>query len=102
MSKMRWRCFHCGEVFLSVVRAKAHFGDSMDSEAACKLIGHEIHLIDRIRKLEGELDVYRSGSDEILLAIMALEDAHRRAVIRAEEEGYAKGSRDGLALAKEQ
>jgi len=32
---IKWRCFHCGEVFVDEDQAREHFGQSEDEPAAC-------------------------------------------------------------------
>jgi hypothetical protein len=92
--RKQWRCFHCDEVFLSVKRAREHFGADQMETPACKLAGHEGHLITYIRKLEDHLAQYRAEDSHIMRAMWSMEADHRQALIRAEEEGYNKGVRD--------
>lgn len=100
MAKKQWRCFHCDEVFTSPRCAAEHFGDNMDSHPACRIAAYEGHLVAYIRKLEAKLADYRSDSDDIMRAIMTQEADHRRALNRAEEDGYNKGVQDMLADAE--
>lgn len=101
MAKKQWRCFFCDEVFSTQHEAAEHFGvfDSCEADiVACQIKGHEKHLVRYIRKLEREIRRYQSEDSDVMRSIMALEDDSRRAVIRAEEEGYNKGVRDGRAM----
>lgn len=93
-TSIEWRCFHCNEVFTHPDNAKEHFGGYLDSVPACKIAGHEGHLITYIRKLEADLAEYRSESDSLTSAWHARDAEHQQAVRRAEEEGYNKGVRD--------
>lgn len=94
MSRKKWRCFHCDEVFTSPRCAVLHFGNSEYQTPACQLKSHERHLVEYIRDLEGQLDGYRAEDSHIMRSIYTLEVDHRQALIRAEEEGYNKGIRD--------
>lgn len=89
-----WRCFHCDEVFRSAKWAAEHFGQDLTQEAACKIKGHEGHLLTALRKAEEELTRYRQDDSDLMRAMYSLEAEHRTAVVRAEEEGYARGVRD--------
>lgn len=96
----RWRCFHCGEVFTSVRSAAEHFGGEMGALAACQIKSHEGHILSALRKAEHELRRYRDGDNDLMLSIYSLEVAKTAAVVRAEEEGYARGLRDGRLMAE--
>lgn len=95
--KRKWRCFHCDAVFVSKAEAAIHFGADEAATCAC-ILPHEQHLVEHIRDLESQLNQYRTESDKIMRSIMSLEFDHRQALIRSEEEGYAKGLRDATAL----
>ncbi len=93
--RKQWRCFHCNEVFTNERCAAEHFGAREDDiSAACKIRAYEGHLITYIRKLEDRLGRYQVEDSDIMRSIMTMEADHRQALIRAEEEGYAKGIRD--------
>lgn len=89
-----WRCFHCDEVFTSRQYAAEHFGFDEGATPACKISGHEGHLVTYIRKLEAELASYRAESDSITLAWFAKESEHVQAMLREEEKGFARGVAD--------
>lgn len=91
--RTEWRCFHCDEVFTSPTAAGIHFGADQAATCAC-VLPHERHLVKHIRDLEAQLDRYRAEDSEVMRSIMTLEAEHRQALIRAEEEGYARGVRD--------
>lgn len=92
--RKQWRCFHCDELFISFKCAQSHFGSDETKEVACRLKGHEQHLVDYIRDLEAQLDSYRADDSHVMRSIYTLEADHRQALIRAEEAGYNKGVRD--------
>jgi hypothetical protein len=95
--RKRWRCFFCDEVFTSSKAAALHFGtfDSCEPDTtACKLMSHQQHVLEYIRGLEEEIRQYQDENHPTIKALYALEDDMRRAVVRAEEEGYNKGVRD--------
>lgn len=97
MPRKQWRCFFCDEVFTSWKFAAKHFGVDESCEAdvvACKLTGHEGHLVTYIRKLEKEVRRYMSEDSDVMHSIQSLEASHRTALIRAEEKGYEKGVAD--------
>lgn len=101
MTRPRWRCFHCGEVFTGARSAAEHFGGEQGALTACQIKSHEGHILAALRKAEYELRRYRDGDNDLMLSIYSLETAKVAAVLRAEEEGYARGLRDGQAMAKE-
>lgn len=98
MSRKKWRCFHCDEVFISFKCAQSHFGSDESKMPGCQLKGHERHLVDYIRDLEDQLDGYRADDSHVMRSIYTLEADHRQALIRAEEAGYNRGVAD-MALA---
>jgi len=87
----QWRCFHCDAVFRSERQARIHFGIDQYQMPACKLSQAEGHLIDYIRRLEVDLELFRRESHEILLAAYSTEIAARSIERIAEERGYDKG-----------
>lgn len=98
----QWRCFHCDEVFISERGARDHFGANDGATPACQIKGGEIHLVHHIRKLEAELEVYRSEDRDLLWALYSFESDHQQALIREEQRGYERGLADGRrALAEE-
>lgn len=100
MTRKRWRCFHCAEVFTSFKWAREHFGEDQGDMPACQLKSYEGHLVTYIRKLEDDLAMYRAEDSDVMRSIMSLEADHRQALIRAEEDGYNKGVRDMRAQAE--
>lgn len=101
MARKQWRCFFCDEVFARFKDAAEHFGcdDACEADVpACKIASHEGHLVTYIRKLEKELRRYMAEDSDVMRSIMALEAGHRQALIRAEEEGYARGVRDTMTM----
>lgn len=98
MARKQWRCFHCDEVFFSVKWAREHFGSDQGATPACKIKGHEGHLITYIRRLEDDLAKYRVEDSDVLRAMFSLEVDHQQALIREEEKGYERAVRDMRAL----
>jgi hypothetical protein len=97
MARKHWRCFFCDDVFTTKHEAAEHFGAFNSCEAdvpACKIAGHEKHLIHYIRRLEEEISRHRAEDSDVMRSIYTLEADHRQALIRAEEDGYGKGVRD--------
>ena len=84
-----WRCFHCDEVFRDEEAARLHFGDSLMHAAACKVD------VAALRELERQLACYREEDTDLHREIHRLHAEHLVALRRAEEDGYAKGLRDG-------
>jgi hypothetical protein len=90
-----WTCFHCGETFHSFEAAHGHFGADARSEPACRIkAGSERGLLMALRRAESELERYRAEDSDADRAIHAMRADHRRALRRAEEDGYARGLRD--------
>lgn len=87
-----WRCFHCEEVCQTVEEAEAHFGKFQDCTPACR-IGVEL-----FRKMEDELQSWRTESDSASKEFYGLGAAHATALRQAEEQGYERGLADGRAL----
>lgn len=94
MSNFYWRCYHCDATFKRRQDAAEHFGNTNTRTPACQIKAYEGHLVTYIRKLEAQLDRYRTDDSDIMRAIMAMEVDHRQALIRAEQGGYDKGVRD--------
>lgn len=92
----RWRCFHCNDAFNNLAGAREHFGATLGVQPACQIAAHEGHLVTYIRKLEDELQSYRSESNDILKSIMVLEADRRAAIQLAAETGYDRGLLDGI------
>lgn len=90
--KMSWRCFHCDEKFTDRIEAERHFGKYQDCTPACQ-VGVEL-----FRKMEAELESYRTESDATSREFYGLGAKHAGELRRAEEEGYEKGLKDGRAL----
>lgn len=89
---MTWRCFHCEEVFTTSEAAADHFGPRIYSDPACTIDAA------RLRELEAELARYREEDTDLHRALHAKDCERNTAVMRAEEQGYARGLRDGANL----
>lgn len=92
-----WKCFHCGEMMHSEWRAAEHFGETMAQEPACTIDVAEYRRMEAVhrRHCDDDTDLHRQ--------IARMESDHQRALMRAEEEGYAKGLRDaGQAMQAQQ
>lgn len=96
-----WRCFFCDEVFHTKETAAEHFGsdDGCYSEGpACKLNELEGGLLKLYREALAELWHYRNDDSEVSKTLYKLGGDHAVTLRRAEEEGYAKGLKDGREL----
>lgn len=97
MARKQWRCFFCDDVFTSAKAAALHFGvfDSCEPDVtACKLMSNQQHVLEYIRGLEEEVRLYQAENYPTIKAMYAVEDEMRRAVRKAEEDGYARGVDD--------
>lgn len=88
-TKKSWRCFHCDEVFESKDAAREHFGPTLVCDPICQIDAA------RFREMEKQLARYREDDTDLHRQIHTMESDYRAALRRAEEEGYAKGLRDG-------
>lgn len=86
-----WRCFHCDEIFADAAEAALHFGPRIYSDPACHADA------EHLRELERQLDRYREEDTDLHREIHALHSKHQTALMRAEEDGYARGLRDAMA-----
>lgn len=97
LTRKRWRCFFCDEVFTRAKDAAEHFGcdDACEADApACRIAAHEGHLVTYIRKLEKELRRHMTEDSDVARSIMTLESEQARKLREAEERGYARGVED--------
>lgn len=107
-----WVCFHCGDHFPGTHdgarQAREHFGDHVFATPACQIWGNSKSwrsayrmLIRHLRTVERELrDLHRRVADEDTdkdREIAALIGRQATISLEAEEDGYAKGLRDGRA-----
>lgn len=83
-----WRCFHCGGVFVDRDAALLHFGPSEVSDPIC-LVDAEA-----FREMEEAVARARAEDTDTDRAMYRMRAEHNVALRRAEEEGYAKGTRD--------
>jgi hypothetical protein len=94
-----WTCFFCGETFTPPGAARDHFGADPLADAACRIkIGEERGLVMALRRAEEQLARYRAEDSDTDRALAAMRSDHHRALVRAEEEGYARGLKDGREL----
>lgn len=100
MNNRQWRCFHCDQVFRSEKQAQIHFGIDQFQTPVCKLSQAEGDLVQYIRRLEAELELYRNESHELLTAAYSLQFDARRIEPEAEQRGYDKGVNDTWDMAK--
>lgn len=98
MARTSWRCFFCDEVFTRAKDAEEHFGVGPGGDAACRIKSHEGHIVHALRKAQDELAHYRAEDSDLMRSILTLEANNGVAVRRAEEEGYARGVADTLAM----
>jgi hypothetical protein len=85
---LHWRCFHCDEVFTTVVDAAFHFGYADLEKPACLVDAVEL------RNLQMDLRRYREEDTDLHRALHAKDSEMQQAVLRAEEAGYARGLAD--------
>lgn len=100
MSRKQWRCFFCDELFTDRREAAQHFGvfDACEADqVACKLMAHQKHVIDYIRKLEREVRQYMAENIPVVRAMYAVEFLSDQKAKDAEERGYNKGVHDMMA-----
>jgi hypothetical protein len=92
---LRWyRCFHCDEIFTDAELARLHFGKTFLATPACQV--DAAHL----REMEAQLARYHDEDTDLHRQIARMEWDHQRALRRAEEDGYAKGLRDGRSVTR--
>ena len=92
-----WRCFHCGDEFTEaeVNHAREHFGDSGMDKPVCLIREPGEHAVLRaLRKVQRELDTYRSEDTPLLRAMWSMAADHDNKLKQQEELGYARGLRD--------
>jgi hypothetical protein len=89
---VKWRCFHCDEVFTDRASAALHFGPRIYSDPACAVDAA------KLRDLELQLDAYRQEDTDLHRAMHAMQSAHQVALRREEEKGYARGLADGAGV----
>jgi hypothetical protein len=95
MSRKVWRCFHCDEVFRSRVDAENHFGKRQGDEPACLIkAAGEFALLRALRSAQEDLCQYYAEDSNILRAMHSQAADYEQRIIRAEEQGYARGLRD--------
>jgi hypothetical protein len=94
MSRKRWRCFHCDDVFTREVDAAEHFGSDQGALTACQIKGHEHLLVSKIREQERVILSHLQETDPLLRAMECMRSEHAQALRRAEELGYGRGVRD--------
>jgi hypothetical protein len=85
--ELKFRCFHCDEVFTGDAAA-LHFGTKEHSMPACQID------IDEYRKMEQEVAEWRAECSPLQREISSMTAAHAVEIRRAEETGYAKGLAD--------
>ena len=104
-----WTCFHCGENFTTVGGAQDHFGADPSKQPGCLLkvsLGAERGLLMKLRQLEDELtELYRRRASEdtdLHRELYRLQSRHSDALRQAEELGYERGLRAGMALTQQE
>lgn len=100
-----WTCFHCGETFTTLGRARDHFGFDPGDDPACRIkIGAERGLVMALRKSEqAAAEAWAAIGDESTEAAKAYYDQanrHRQQLLEVEEAAYERGLADGRAIAK--
>lgn len=102
-----WRCFHCGDTFRSERTAREHFGSDESATPACRIkAGAEGGLLTALRESERALaeawGTIHGESSEAQRALAHQAARHYQQLTVAEETGYERGLRDGLALTPEE
>ena len=97
--RVGWVCFHCKEHLTTIGAARDHFGFDQSEDPACRIkIGEERGLVMELRRVQEELIRYRCEDSDMDRKMAGMQADHRAALIRAEQEGYDKGLRDGKEL----
>lgn len=97
-----WTCFHCGETFTTVGAARIHFGADQSAQPGCMekvAVGAERGLLMALRKAEERIARYMEEDTDLHRALYRLQSQQSDALRDAEEAGYARGLRDGMANA---
>lgn len=105
MPEHGWTCFHCGETFTTPGAAREHFGPTPESEPGCCIkvrLGGERGLLGALRNAEAQLAKYMAEDSDSHRTMIAMQIRHSDALMAAEEAGYARGLRDGIAMSPEE
>lgn len=105
MPEHGWTCFHCGETFTTPGSAREHFGPTPNAEPGCLIkvrLGGERGLLNALRKAEKRLAMHMDEDSELARVMYAMQSRHADALMAAEEAGYARGVRDGMAMPPEE
>ena len=86
---LEWRCFHCGELFTERAQAALHFGTHEYHAPACQID------IAEYRRAEAENQRYREEDSDLHREMYGMQARHQTELQRAEEQGYARGLKDG-------
>lgn len=90
-AQCRWRCFHCGEVFVDEEKARDHFGTAVMDLTGCQLNMLEGDMLKLLRDATRELGRYRAEDTDMARAFYALGASHVMALWQEEEKGFARG-----------
>lgn len=96
-----WTCFHCGETFTTVGAARIHFGADQSAQPGCMAkvgLGAERGLLMALRKAEERIAKYMEDDTDLHREIHRMQSQQSDALRDAEEAGYERGLRDGIAL----
>lgn len=98
-----WRCFHCGEYFRGDQRQAAadHFGTTLDATPACQIATADGDLVRALRDAHELVRRYQEEDTDLHRQIARLKCEHVQDLQNEEEKGYARGLRDGKALARQ-
>jgi hypothetical protein len=91
-----WRCFHCDATFTDSAEAQDHFGRSEYSQPACQIDAKEY------RAMEERMRRYNDEDSDLHRTMYGMQADHSQALMREEEKGYARGLKDGQAIAGQQ
>lgn len=82
---VKWRCFHCDEIFTTSEAATEHFGRSEYQKPGCQID------IAEYRAMEQRMKRYNEEDSDMHRQIYGMQSDHSQALLREEEKGYARG-----------
>jgi len=88
-----WRCFHCDAYFTDRDSAALHFGTNERHQPMCSVSPA------KYREMERRMEEYNAEDAEIHRQMHRQRNEHAQALLRAEEDGYAKGAKDASPAA---
>jgi len=86
-----FKCFHCGDTFITHTDARLHFGEPHSIAQPACLIKAERGLVKYIRELEKQLSSYQDEDSLVLRQVAAQRCERANAIESAENLGYERG-----------